>query len=64
MTPRAGHGPRRNHAGAVALWPLSAVVRRPTSRPRLFAEALGTTLAVIGAVWACWVILWLIEQRW
>jgi hypothetical protein len=39
-------------------------VRRPTSRPRLFAEALGITLAVIGIVWAAWFALWLIEQRW
>jgi len=26
-------------AGAVALWPLAAVVRRPTSAPRLLVEA-------------------------
>ena len=51
-------------AGAMALWPLATVVRRPTSRPRLFAEAFGTTLAVIGVVWAAWIALWLIEQRW
>ena len=51
-------------AGAVALWPLAAVMRRPTSATRLVVEAFATTLAVIGAVWACWVILWLIEQRW
>jgi hypothetical protein len=37
-------------AGVVALWPLAAVVRRPTSRPRLLAEAFGTTLAVIAIV--------------
>ena len=42
--------------GVVALWPLAAVVRRPTSSPRLLAEAFGTTLAVIA--------LWLLEQRW
>jgi hypothetical protein len=51
-------------AGTVALWPLAAILRRPTSRTRLFAEALGTTLAVIGIVWAAWIALWLIEQRW
>ena len=33
-------------AGAVALWPLAAVVRRPTSTPRLVAEAFGATLAI------------------
>jgi len=32
-------------AGAVALWPLAAVVRRPTSAPRLVVEAFGVTLA-------------------
>jgi H+/gluconate symporter-like permease len=35
-------------AGVVALMPLAALVRRPTSAPRLVAE----------------VALWLIEQRW
>jgi hypothetical protein len=51
-------------AGVVAVWPLVDVVRRPTSAPRLLAAAFVTTLAVIGAVWANWVLLWLIEQRW
>ena len=51
-------------AGVVAIWPLAAVVRRPTSGPRLIAEAFGTTLAVIGMVWFAWIALWLIEQRW
>jgi hypothetical protein len=51
-------------AGDVALWPLAAIVRRPTSPPRLFAEALGTTLAVIALVWFAWAALWLLEQRW
>jgi len=37
-------------AGAVAVWPLAAVVRRPTSSLRLLAEAFGTTPAVIGLV--------------
>ena len=37
-------------AGTVALWPLAAVVRRPTSSPRLFVETLGVTLAVIALV--------------
>jgi hypothetical protein len=31
-------------AGSVALCPLAAVVRRPTSLPRLVAEAFGPTL--------------------
>jgi hypothetical protein len=51
-------------AGVVALWPLVAVVRRPTSAPRLLVEAFGTTLAVIALVWLGWVALWLIEHRW
>ena len=51
-------------AGAVALWPLAAVVRRPRSAPRLLVGAFITTLAVIGAFWLAWVALWLIEQRW
>jgi multisubunit Na+/H+ antiporter MnhF subunit len=38
-------------AGAVALWPLASVVRRPTSHPRLVADTFSTTLAVITAVW-------------
>jgi hypothetical protein len=28
------------------------------------AEACGTTLAIFGAVWLGWIVLWLIEQRW
>ena len=51
-------------AGAVALWLLAAVVRRPTTLPRLCADALGTTLAVIGLVWIAWIALWPIEPRW
>jgi hypothetical protein len=50
--------------GGVALWPLAAVLRRPTSVPRLLVEAFAVTLAVIGAFWLAWVALWLIEQRW
>ena len=34
-------------AGVVAVWPLEAVVRRPTSSLRLVAEVFGTTRAVI-----------------
>jgi hypothetical protein len=49
---------------AVALWPLAAIVRRPTSAPRPVAEAFVTALAVITLVWLVWVALWLIEQRW
>ena len=51
-------------AGVVAIWPLAAVVRRPTSSPRLLAEAFGTTLAVIAVVQLAWLALWLLEQRW
>jgi hypothetical protein len=51
-------------AGTVALVPLAAVVRRPTSVPRLVAETFVVTLAVIAAVWAAELLLWLIEQRW
>jgi hypothetical protein len=38
-------------AAAVALLPLATVVRRPTSAPRLMAEAFITALAVIGTFW-------------
>jgi hypothetical protein len=51
-------------AGVVALLPLVGIVRRPTSAPRLVAEAFVTALAVIGLVWLAWVALWLIDQRW
>jgi hypothetical protein len=51
-------------ADVVALLPLAARVRRPTSAPRLVAEAFITTLAVIAAVWAGRVLLWPIEHRW
>jgi len=51
-------------AGVVALWPLAALVRRPTSRARLIVEAFGTTLAVIGFVWLARITLWVLEQRW
>ena len=50
-------------AGAVALWPLAAVMRRPTSSPRVFVEAFGTTLAV-ALVQLAWIALWVLEQRW
>jgi hypothetical protein len=50
-------------AGAVALLPLVALVRRLTSAPRLVVGALVATLAVIALVWAAWLLLWLIEQR-
>jgi len=51
-------------AGAVALLPLAAVVRRPTSTPRLVVEAFAVSVAVIALVWLAWAALWLIEQRW
>ena len=51
-------------AGVVALRPLAALVRRPTSAPRLVGEACVTTLVVIALIWLAWVALWLLEQRW
>ena len=51
-------------AGVVALLPLAALVRRPTSAPRLIVEAFTVTVAVIAVVWAGWIVLWLIEHRW
>jgi hypothetical protein len=51
-------------AGVVALWPLAALMRRPTSAPRLIAEAFAVAIAVIGAFWLGWLALWLIEQQW
>ena len=53
-------GPR---LGVGALLPLVSLVHRPVSLPHLMAETFGTTLAVIGADWQGWVVLWLIEQR-
>jgi hypothetical protein len=46
------------------LLPLVALLRRPTSTPRLVAAAFVTALAVIALVWLVWVALWLVEQRW
>jgi hypothetical protein len=51
-------------AGGVALLPLTALVRRPTSAPRLVVEAFAVALAVIAVVWAGWILLWLLEHRW
>jgi hypothetical protein len=51
-------------ASAIAHLPLVALMRRPTSTPRLVAEAFVTALAVIALVWLSWVALWLLEQRW
>ena len=61
----AGPGECRSgsDAGAEALVPIAAIVRRPTSAPRLVAEAFATALAVIAVVWAGR-LLWLIEQPW
>jgi len=50
-------------AGAVALWPLAAIVRQVTSPSRLVAATFGTTLAVIGLVWHGRAALWWREQR-
>jgi hypothetical protein len=51
-------------AGAIALLPLAALMRRTTSAPRLVIEAFVTTLVVIAVFWLVWVALWLIEHRW
>jgi hypothetical protein len=48
-------------AGDVALWPLAAVVRRPTSPLRFVAKAFGTMLAVVALVQLAWIALWLLE---
>ena len=34
------------------------------SAPRLVVEAFALTIAVIVAVWAGWILLWFLEQRW
>jgi len=51
-------------AGAAALPPLAAIVRRPTSAPRLVAKALVAAPAVIALIWPAWLGLLLIEQGW
>jgi hypothetical protein len=51
-------------AGVLALvlvWPR---VRTPISLPRLFLEAVGMVLLAVGILWAAWVVLWFVEQRW
>jgi hypothetical protein len=50
-------------AGVVALVPLAALVRRPTSALRLLVESFLTTGAVITVFWLAWVAYWLLEQR-
>jgi hypothetical protein len=50
-------------AGVVALLPLVAIVRRPTTAPRLVAEAFLTALGAIELVSLAWMPLWQIE-RW
>jgi hypothetical protein len=57
-------GPLLLFAGVVALLPLTALVRRPTSAPRLVVEAFAVTVAVIALVWLAWVALWLLKHRW
>jgi hypothetical protein len=51
-------------ASVVELLPLTTVVRQPTSAPQLVVEVFAVALTVIAAVWAGWVALWLLEQRW
>jgi hypothetical protein len=50
-------------AGAVALPPLAALVRRTTTLPRLVAQAVGTTRAVIALVWVAWIAGWRRERH-
>ena len=51
-------------AGAPALLPLATLVRRPVSLQHRMARTFAVTLAGIGLVWAGWLVLWWIEQRW
>jgi hypothetical protein len=53
----AGAQPGRGAPKIVALWPLSFVVHRSTSAPRLVVEAFVTTLAVIAVFWLTWATL-------
>jgi hypothetical protein len=51
-------------AGVLALilvWPR---LKAQPSNVRLIAEALGKTLVKIAIVWAAWIGLYLVEQRW
>jgi hypothetical protein len=51
-------------AGLLALviaWPRLSEQR---GNGRLSLEAFGTALVGIALVWAAWVVLWLVEQRW
>jgi hypothetical protein len=50
-------------ASVVALLPLVTIGHRPTSAPRLVAEAFVAALAVIALVWLARVAFWRIEQR-
>jgi hypothetical protein len=55
---------RYDAAARIAGCPCRTVhCNRPTPARRLLVEAFGTA-AVIAAVWAAWVLLWMIEQRW
>jgi hypothetical protein len=45
----------------VLVWPR---LRAQPSSGRLVAEAFGVALVSTGLVWAAWVLLWVIEQRW
>jgi hypothetical protein len=39
-------------------------LRRPTSAPRRVVAVCAVTLLVVAAVWAGWLLRWLIAQRW
>jgi hypothetical protein len=47
----------------VPLLVLAALMRRPTSAPRLVLEAFAVALLLVAAVWAPWVLFWLLKQR-
>jgi hypothetical protein len=56
--------PRQRTAGAVALRPLAAVVRRLTAAARVSVAALALTRAGIGRVWFAGIARWVLAQRW
>jgi hypothetical protein len=51
-------------AGVVALIFVPVLSRRPVSQARLAVEAFACAHLSVAVVWAAWIILWLIEQRW
>jgi hypothetical protein len=39
-------------------------LRAQPANGRLFAETFGLARVALALVWAAWLLLWLIEQRW